>query len=65
MYGLIRDAPRPIEECMATKRATWYGNKIKDLRAKRLRPRTARSVKGGSENTRHPAKVTVPDLKLT
>ena len=50
---------------MATKRATKFGKKVKDLRAKRPSLKMEKSVKGGRENTRHPAKVTVPDIKLS
>lgn len=46
---------------MATKRATKSGKRVKDLRTKSLSPKTEKSVKGGGK---HPAKVTVPDLKL-
>ena len=48
---------------MARKRATKSGKRVKDLPVGRVSPRTAKSVKGGAEPTKHPAKVTVPDLR--
>jgi hypothetical protein len=48
---------------MARKRVTKSGKRVKDLPVGRVSPRTAKSVKGGAEPTKHPAKVTVPDLR--
>jgi hypothetical protein len=48
---------------MAVKRATKSGKRVKKLRAGTLSPKTEKGVKGGS--TKHPAKVTVPDIKIT
>ena len=48
---------------MASKRATKSGKRVKDLQVRRVSTRTAKSVKGGAGPTKHPAKVTVPDLK--
>ena len=48
---------------MAVKRATNAGKKVKELPTRTLHPNAARTVKGGRENTNHPPKVTVPDLK--
>jgi hypothetical protein len=48
---------------MARKHAAKSGKRVKDLQVRHVSTRTAKSVKGGAEATRHPAKVTVPDLK--
>jgi hypothetical protein len=48
---------------MAKKRATKSDKRVKDLPVGRVSPRTARGVKGGAEPTKHPAKVTVPELR--
>jgi hypothetical protein len=48
---------------MASKRATKSDKRVKNLQVRRVSTRTAKSVKGGAEPTKHPAKVTVPDLK--
>lgn len=38
--------------------------KVKELRPKALTPHAVKSVRGGQQATKHPAKVTTPDIKL-
>jgi hypothetical protein len=48
---------------MPSKHATKSGKRVNDLQVRRVSTRAAKSVKGGAAPTKHPAKVTIPDLK--
>jgi hypothetical protein len=48
---------------MAKKRARKSGKRVADLKIDGAKGRNVKDVMGGREPTKHPAKVTIPDLK--
>ena len=49
---------------MKKKRSAKSTRKATGVRPVRVRSTTAKRVTGGREPTKHPAKVTIPDIKL-